>query len=205
MALTTSVLVTNVNNLSDARYCAGMGVDMISFMLDPHTTHHLERKAVQEIATWLSGVKVVGEFEEASADEINELIEALNLEKILVDKYLEDEIKKIKQPVILKVYVNKDTIETDLIELMELYEPAVEYFMICSRDFETIDETNIKFLRDLSNRFHIYLGFGVDHNTIQSVLQEVKPVGIRLTGGSEIRPGLKSFDELEQIFEVLED
>ena len=33
MGLRTSVIVNGVNNLSDARYCAGMGVDVIGFNL----------------------------------------------------------------------------------------------------------------------------------------------------------------------------
>ena len=33
MALNTLTAVTEINNLSDARYCAGMGVDIIGFNL----------------------------------------------------------------------------------------------------------------------------------------------------------------------------
>ncbi len=34
MSLNTFVYIRDVDNLSDARYCAGMGVDMIGFRLD---------------------------------------------------------------------------------------------------------------------------------------------------------------------------
>ncbi len=60
MALITSVIVNGVNNLSDARYCAGMGVDMIGFNLDESQPGFMPAADLQDIAGWVAGVKLVG-------------------------------------------------------------------------------------------------------------------------------------------------
>ena len=101
MALKTTVLVNGINNLSDARYCAGMGADMMGFNLDESHGSHLTEDTFKEITGWVSGIQLVGEFEEASATKINELAFNLNLDSIQLNKtYLSDEIRKIEKPVI---------------------------------------------------------------------------------------------------------
>src|SRR5690348_11767986 len=122
MALKTTVLVNGINNLSDARYCAGMCADMMWFKRDPTQPDHLSDEAFKEITGWVAGIKFVGEFDEASATEINHKAFELNLDHIQLNRnYLLDEVRKIEKPVIQKVYVNKDTIESELTEMLDLY------------------------------------------------------------------------------------
>ena len=206
MALKTTVLVNGINNLSDARYCAGMGADMMGFNLDSHTPVHISEEAFKEITGWVAGIKLVGEFDEASAAEINELAFRLNLDYIQLNKtYLLDEVRKIEKPVIQKVYINKDTIETELTEMLDLYKDDVSYFLVYSNDFTTIDETNTRFLIDLANIYKIIIGFGVEKANLENVLIQINPAGLGLQGSDEIKPGLKTYDELEEIFEALEE
>jgi phosphoribosylanthranilate isomerase len=206
MALKTTVLVNGINNLSDARYCAGMGADLMGFNLEENDPKHLTTDAFKEITGWVSGIQLVGEFEEMSAAKINEKAFELNLELIQLNKtYLIDEIRKIEKPVIQKVFINKDTLETELLEMLDLYKDDVAYFLIYSTDFTIIDETNIRLLRDLANLYKIIIGFGVVKQNLTAILEQIKPIGLGLQGSDEIRPGLKTFDELEEIFEALEE
>jgi|SRR6478735_83201 len=206
MALKTTVLVNGINNLSDARYCAGMGADLMGFKLDNAQADHLNDEAFKEITGWVSGIKLVGEFDEASAAEINHKAFDLNLDYIQLNKnYLLDEVRKIERPVIQKVYVNKDTIESELTEMLDIYKDDVAYFLVYSNDFTTIDETNIRFLTDLANIYKLIVGFGIEKANLDNVLVLINPAGIGLQGSDEIKPGLKTYDELEEIFEALEE
>ncbi|EJF09944.1 hypothetical protein I0P70_03215 [Pontibacter sp. FD36] len=206
MGLRTSVIVNGINNLSDARYCAGMGVDIISFNLKLDDKERMSSDTLKEIVGWVSGVKLAGEFERAKPDIINQYADDFGLDYIQLDTpYLIDEIEEINRPVIQKVFINKDTVESELLEMMELYGPSVDSFLIYSSDFENIDDTNTKFLKNLAKRFQIYLGFGVHRHNINAVLKDIKPAGIGLRGGHEIKPGLKDFDELQEIFEEIEE
>lgn len=207
MALKTLVAVTDINNLSDARYCAGMGVDILSFNLSGDHLEGIKPEAVKEITGWLAGVQMAGAFSTGtSTSEINEAVQSCPLHFVQVGvPYLLDELKEIVVPIIFRIEITKDTIERELQELMELYSPQVQYFLIDSNDFDLVDETNWRFLKTLTSQFPVIIGFGITKENIQPVLDNLKPVGIALKGGHEIKPGLKNFDDLEEIFELLEE
>lgn len=206
MALITSVIVNGINNLSDARYCAGMGVDMVGFSLDDTQTDYISPKEVSEIAGWVAGVKLVGEFKKTSVEQINEVIETCQLDYVQLNKqYLIDEIQQINRPVIQRARFTKDTIESELVEEMHLYKDHVAYFLIFSDDYNTIDETNLRFLQDLARDFNVIIGFGIHKENVMEILKQINPAGIGLHGGQEIKPGLKEFDTLQEIFDVLEE
>src|SRR4051812_19134719 len=61
MPLKTVVKVGNISNLSDARYCAGMGVDMLGFRVLEKQENFISPRLFQEIRGWVSGPKVVAE------------------------------------------------------------------------------------------------------------------------------------------------
>ena len=48
MALKTSVIINEVINLSDARYCAGMGVDYIGFRIDENHDKYVDLENFNE-------------------------------------------------------------------------------------------------------------------------------------------------------------
>ena len=78
--LKTLVKVSGVNNLSNARYCAGMGVDMLGFDMDS-----MQIEQFHEIKNWVSGVKIVGETKNESADYILEKIDQFKPDLIEID------------------------------------------------------------------------------------------------------------------------
>lgn len=206
MSLSILTTVNNINNLSDARYCAGMGVDILGFNLTPGEYGYVTPEAVQDITGWLAGVQITGEFTNLPVEQINELAQKCALDLVqLNSNYLLDDMAKINSPIIQQININKDTVETELTEKLQLYSPYVKYFLLTSDDFLHIDETNSRFLKNLTSRFPILLGFGFTQNSVKSIIEDLKPAGIALKGGHEIKPGLKNFDELADIFEVLED
>ena len=206
MGLRTSVIVNGINNLSDARYCAGMGVDIIGFNLKLDDPERVRPETLKEITGWVSGVHIAGEYTRARPEMINDMAEEFGLDYIQLDTpYLIDEIEEINCPVIQKIFINKDTVESELLEMMELYSPVVHAFIIYSDDFSSVDETNMKFLKSLAKQFKVYIGFGIDKSNITAILTKIKPAGIGLHGGHEIKPGLKDFDELQEIFEEIEE
>src|SRR5688500_13658444 len=70
MPLKTLVKVGNISNLSDARYCAGMGVDLLGFNVIEGQPNHLSARLYQEIRGWISGPKVVAEIYGIDKDEM---------------------------------------------------------------------------------------------------------------------------------------
>ena len=56
MALSTFVKIDGVTNLSDARYCAGMYVDVLGFNLEESSQKFLNPTQYEEITGWVSGL-----------------------------------------------------------------------------------------------------------------------------------------------------
>lgn len=205
MALSTLTAVTEINNLSDARYCAGMGVDILGFNLSQDQAGQVSPETVREIAGWVAGVQLAGAFAGMVPEEINETARQCNLDLLILRSgYLVDDLGELEKPVILQVEVHKDSYEKELLQMLERYAPQVQYFLITSSEFQEIDDTNQDFLQSLSARFPILLGFGLEKDSVTQVLETIKPAGIALKGGHEIKPGLKSFDDLADILETLE-
>ena len=119
--------------------------------------------------------------------------------------YLIEELEQIPLPVILKVLIDKDTDEQNLLQFLELYQPHVEYFLIDSAELNSIDSATHGLLRNISDKYSVLVGFGLTKDNTKEALEKIHPAGIALKGGLEIRPGFKDFDELEEIFEELED
>jgi phosphoribosylanthranilate isomerase len=67
MALKTKVKINRITNLTDARYCSGMYVDVLGFSLEKGAPHYLSPSQFQEITGWISGTDYAAEFTDSDA------------------------------------------------------------------------------------------------------------------------------------------
>ncbi len=200
MALQTKVKISNVTNLSDARYCAGMGVDMLGFVIDDKSENYISSQKLKDIRAWVSGVKIVVEVETLDTGFL-EIIGKYNPDVIQVNNI--ELLQKIKlandKPLILSIEANQDA--DTIFGICEKHSDLVDYFLLESHKETTLSGDWPDFLTLLSNQFNILLGFGV---TPQNVLS-LPCAGIALRGSQEERPGYKNFDDLRDILELLEE
>ena len=196
MALKTFVKVSSVNNLSDARYCAGMEVNLIGFNLEEDNKNYISPDNQKELAEWLSGVQYVGEFENYSAEKVQSTIENYSLDYIQVEAISDIEtLSALGMPVILKI---------DIAQLVDLKKDLpIAYLLVTSED-DQIDDGQMDAIKNSSASYKILLGFGIDHQNVETVLSKTQVAGIALQGGDELRPGYKDYDELADILETLE-
>ncbi|MGI9545168.1 MAG: hypothetical protein ACR2MX_18040 [Cyclobacteriaceae bacterium] len=199
MALSAKVKINRINNLSDARYTAGMGVEWAGFCLDPNDPECLDRETYSAMTGWISGVKLVGEFGNCDYQNI-----AVRLAECPVDyvqtsnKETVNELKERDLKVIFEVEVS-DKLETTLREAKD----NIAYFLINKSDAE-LHNSGLKDILILSNQYPIILGFGFDAVNVTSITRSHPIKGIALDGGKEIKPGIKDFDHLADIFDALE-
>ncbi len=208
MALKTFVKISEVTNLSDARYCAGMGVNLIGFCLDPTNPKAVTPEQFTEITGWISGVKLVGEFFESSALVIKELLETYEVDYLQINKIEELEyLSSVDIPVILNIDVSALEEPKHLIKSVEENADKVAYFLLTKSGEESEEEAFDKFLPEIvhiSSDNPILLGFAINAENALSRVQETGMTGIALQGGDEIKPGFKDFGELADILEALE-
>ncbi|MDZ7898128.1 MAG: N-(5'-phosphoribosyl)anthranilate isomerase [Arcicella sp.] len=195
--LKTLIKVSSINNLSDARYCAGMGVEMLGFSMD-----ELPFEKFKEMRGWLAGVKVVGETDSQDILKIIELNETYQPDYLQVSNFQNiAEIQKIGKPLILKV----DFATANLPALFQTLKGNVEYFLLENSDeFEIIDDAVLSQLDAWSFQFPIILGFGVKESNANDILEQTQISGFALRGNDEIRPGFGDSEELMNILEILE-
>ncbi len=192
MALKTFVKAGNITNLSDARYCAGMGVEIIGFPVGKSNPKALEYAKIKEIAGWVSGIKIALEFEDLFFDEAYsiQLIHEIKPDYIQLPYNLRADFRRITSIPLL------------------LYTTTLNDESLAKEDIILYDGTisdNEKSLLDFCTKNKVILsGSQINPNYLQKILTILKPFGIELKGGNEISPGLKSFDELSEILEFLE-
>ncbi len=203
MALIYSVYISDVDNLSDARYSAGMGVDFIGFRLDPHDDGSLSPEKFKEISEWISGVKIVGEFGDANPYEVEVALSKFKVDYLLIsDASQINAFTSFDIPIILKIIVNEES-KSEMSSTLNYCSGFVEYFLLESRK-EVLGEKEIKLINTYSTQFPILLGYGINMENAKTIVSKLNIKGISLKGSSEIRPGYKDFDEMANILEVLE-
>jgi len=183
--LITKVKVGKITNLSEARYCAGMGVDLLSFPVAD-----VNPKMYQEITGWVAGPRFGIEVEKSTLDVIpqygcdfvqtsHDLIDDISAKNLIVrldSLYWASEKRKL---IAIK----------NRILFLELIVPK-------------IDSTTQAIIEDVSKEFEILLSFS-NTTDIEAVLK-LPVAGISLEGDAEIRPGLKEY-HLADILEKLEE
>ena len=195
--LKTLIKVSNINNLSDARYCAGMGVEMLGFSMD-----NLDFDKFKEMRGWLAGVQIVGETSSKDILTIIELVEKYQPDYLEVNDWENViEIQRIGKPIILKV----DFATANLPALFQTTKANVEYFVLENSDeFGVIDDAALSQLDAWSFQYPIILGYGVKESNANYLLEQTQLTGFALKGGNEIRPGFGDNEELMNILEILE-
>lgn len=198
MALQTLVKVSNITNLSDARYCAGMGVELVGFVMDKFSDDYMPAEKLKEIQSWLAGVQIVGETQSSDYDEIATLLQTYEIDILqIADPALLPKITALGKPIILKLDADSAYME----DYLKLYNSFVSYFLI---DGQEMTEFFLYHLKEYAFDNPVILGFGVTTDNIQQMLAETHIKGIALKGSHEIRPGYKDYDELSDILEQLE-
>lgn len=200
MSLQTFVKISNVSNLSDARYCAGMMVDVIGFNIDGSTDSFVSEGDFAEITEWVAGVQFAGEFSSASIEDIKEAMKLYPVDFIQIEQMaLVEQVQLLGKPIIFRLEVNTDAelekLKSDLSYLDEL----VKYVILKSDNPALFDE--------LDSRIGYYncnltLLKGYDMNPANSLH---KFPGLELEATEEERPGYKDYGQIMDVLEAIED
>ncbi len=197
MSLKTFVKVSNVSNLSDARYCAGMGVDVIGFNLDTSTPKHLSPEEYNQITKWISGVQFAGEFESVETGHIRAILNNFSVDYIQISKiFMIDELADLDKKFILKITVSNDT---DLSEFSSLLSTDRMIDIILVKSFDGKFHARLdEIIQFHSGDIHILKGYGMEDI---SLLDQFP--GVEFEGGEEKRSGYEDYGEVMDILEAL--
>jgi len=200
MSLKTKVKVGNITNLSDARYCAGMGVDLLGFPVKNADGSLLSPDKFTDITGWVSGPEFVLEAEETDLTELYKTISRYPAQYLQLDASQLD----LFDP----AHIERLIISFD-IHYWEKWKnkilqarPSIEYLLI--RNDSEGNPTDLQVLIDeMAQYCPVLLGFGIVKENLLEVLH-LSIAGISLQGSEEEKPGMKDYNQLADILEGLE-
>jgi len=193
--LKTKVKVSAIENLSDARYCAGMGVEWLGFSMTEVPVAKLD-----EIRNWLSGIQIVGEAFNCSEDQIIAFCEVYKPDVLEIDSSTNlEKIKQLSLPKILRVNLDSDNLPA----LFAAARPYVDYFLLVGDAEDSLlgFENQVEIW---SAQYPIILGLSIPEDDIEEWVEQSSIQGIGLIAGKEERPGYRDFTDLMTILEKLE-
>lgn len=202
MALKTKVKINRITNLTDARYCSGMYVDILGFCLEEGSPHYVSPTQFQEITGWISGIDYAAEFSD---------LDAYSIERLLADypsiTWIESEdldtlvqLAPLGKKLIYRVKIEELDTLLPKIELLREHEITLH---LTSIDKSIAIDTEF-IINKLSNQLNLFLGAGITPANANSLSELPGLYGFALDSGDEIKPGLRDFDQLAAILESLE-
>jgi phosphoribosylanthranilate isomerase len=202
MSLSTTVKINQINNLSDARYCAGMGVQLLGFNLQPGHLQAIDTHLYQAIRGWLAGVAYVAEMGYSSIEQIAAVHNELLPDYIETEDYNLLPELTAEYSVIFKTSLT-NFIQMDLERKVKALKKMPEYVHLVAST-QDLDQYAVAKIASWRYVFPVLLEYQFTPDNIHSILASTQAKGIVLTGGNEEAPGLKNFDDLSLILEALE-
>lgn len=187
-----------ITNLTDARYFAAKEVDFLGFNLEEGTEGFLEPMYMKAIREWVEGPKIVGEFSRATPAYVREAAAFFGLDAVQVTPQVSAQLSDLEG---LTVFFGVLFSEIDG-GFFEQAAPHVSYFLI-KMEPSHISEINFSEIKNLCSRYPVLLQTDAPARQISELLERLQPAGLSLVGGEEEQVGVKSFDEIEAIFELL--
>jgi phosphoribosylanthranilate isomerase len=179
------LMARRIANLTDARYFAAKEVHYLAFNLTPGTPGYLDPVLMQAMREWVQGPKIVGEFGEGiSAAYIREAAAFYQLDAVIVAPTALIESDESTEVWVRMESHNCSGQPSDAVTGYLLEWPT-----------EQVPDTW---------QARSIVQFEGDATAIQSFLSNGKWLGISVSGGEEEQVGVKSFDDVEAIFDVLE-
>lgn len=205
MSLKTFVKIGKIDNLSDARYCAGMMVDILGFNLQEGTEGYVSPENFSEISEWVAGVSFCGEFTNAQPAEVKLATTQYKIDYIEVQNVdLLEELSDLDAKLILKITLNSTDDLEKLNSQLELASGLVENVIITSLHPELSDAIVAK-LATIDTDLSILRGFDINEVSACEAADSNVFSGIEVEGSPEDRPGFKDFGIVMDILEELEE
>jgi phosphoribosylanthranilate isomerase len=209
MSLKPFIKASSITNLSDARYFASYGVEMMGFCFDPKASEFVTPFKMNEISGWIEGPKLVGEFAHLSVEAIIETIQAeqLHYAQIKLNDITEAHAAIDMIPLIIEIVL---TAETDFLATETLLSKVYtehDYVLLNTlhlNDKQLEEDGFRNFIQHTCSKYPSMLQHFYSAKNVLHVVDTFHPAGIALKGGSEIKTGTKLFDDMDALMAVLQ-
>lgn len=186
------VIATDIKNLTDARYFAAWGVDVMCYDIDPDSPGSLSLAEFAEIANWVegpeTGITAGGLSLPATIDQTDVSVDHLIIGPYIDRSAIPAEISRIYR----------------IATLSDIPEDESQIIIALDRRFTDLPEVQIASIRAHAEAKEVYLD-GAFSVADLPLMQDLGVTGIILKGGEEEKVGYKSFEELDDLLEAIYD
>lgn len=198
---TVKIKLGNITNLSDARFAAAAGIEYMGFCFDTNNSNYIPPVKAKQIIDWTSGCFIIAEFGNQTLNEIIAITEMLNIDIVEVNNnLLPQDLIQIDKPIIKKLdlsILDQKSFQSQLDE----FSNTIDGFHLYASN-EKISMTDEQ-LQGICANNKIIWGLNTSSKTINSIIDTYHPYALNILGGDEEKTGVKDFDELNSMLEVL--
>lgn len=197
MALKSLVKINQVSSLSDARYCAGMGVDILGFSLDQSSEAFISPEKFEEITQWVSGPMLAGEFENLDLETIRLATVDYNLGLIeTTDSSLLEALRSLEIPLIYQSDIRNQKDLSTLRDLIAFGQDLLTYLHL------KLKPNQVEKIQNELADINVPLILNIT-STLEN-LDLVSNHGVSMTAHLETKTGLQDYGEIMDVLEALE-
>jgi phosphoribosylanthranilate isomerase len=190
MSLKTRVKVGRVTNLSEARYCAGMGVDMLGF---PVGDDGLKPEEYKQMIEWVAGPELVLEVYHSQMEDLKAITDNYPGHYIEVGRnqihWLSDKSLNFIVAIEARDWVNVygDLMGKENVKYIELIDASRQ---------------DASAVRAIGTHFPVLVSVKNTDSLAETL--KLNSAGIALTGSDEEKPGIKNYGHVADILEALD-
>ena len=213
--LKTKIKAAAITNLTDARYFAAREVEWLGFDFAAGSDSYISPEQMLAIKEWVDGVKLLGEFSLEPPEYIRAAVAELGLDAVQLSMAApETHVRELAPEVAVIRELTPDYYFTDeeLRDHFEAVPPGVSYILLdlAKNGFTWADlcsgkPLSLVVIRQMCHIYPVLLALNFQAGEINDILSELPVKGLQLRGGEEEKTGVKSFDELDEILDLLEE
>lgn len=191
------IKISKVSNLTDARYFTAMGVDYLGFCCNIGAELYCAPSKIKEITDWVEGPAFVLEMDGwQSEQEIMEIIDT-GLGQALHFGAFEAYNPNFSLPV-FKDFILENLMGADF--------KNVDFPVIrTDKPFKSLTSSEINLIQATMKENKVFLDVQFDTETFEEMLHTLPAYGLILRGGQEEKTGFKSFEQLDLVFDIIEN
>jgi phosphoribosylanthranilate isomerase len=211
--LKIKIKASHITSLTDARYFAAKDVEWLSFNFNEKEASYIDPMVARAMFEWVAVPNIVGEFDHNTAEEINFYAAHWGLKTVQVGQFTPLSILKEIKPISLikefriEAFTNPNYLRAELLS----FSPYVQVFQlnfdkngITWEDLKNpLAMITVEDLTSLCEDFNIILSIDFQPFSLNEIT-ELKLYGLNVKGSAEERVGVKSFDDMDEIFDELE-
>lgn len=205
--MSTLIKASRVAHLTDARYFAAKEVNYLGFNLEEGTEGYLDPMYMKAIREWVEGPKIVGEFSRTPINVVREAAAFYGLDAVQVSaqNYGANLSALDQLEVILELNIGPEGLPFSK-EDLQVFAAQSDLFLF---NFTGVNISKSTFY---TNKEYWKALFSIRPSLLQTdlpaadwpeILDTLGLAGLSIVGGEEEQVGVKSYDQIDEIFEAL--